>query len=522
MSNSSKPKIFISYSHESDEWKEQIQLFVNSMRIHGLECIFDKYTPENPLWSDWMREGVYNSDYIFIFCTQFYKEKFITDSQYKNSGVYAEAECIRDRLKKSNNEDLNKIFLLFFDEPNESNIPTDITRCSRYNCLNYEQLNELYHRVTNQIENPPEVGDIKENLPTKIIEELESYQHEAQETDNTLEELTQTLKQIITLEQLKLYATNLLSFSTIHLPEDFDSIINQLYDFRYPLLCLLKQLDDNRTGLILKKLQEELHISDSDLEKSDCMKIDMKLDRCNLLITLEPENGDTEHTKVEIWRFKEYLSHPQSVYGPVEIDLSTKENPTGLVDEIFKIITKASRNNVLIEFIIPYELQDIDFASWYNSNNGRIGRRFKIARRISERLEKSRIDNSAYEDWKQFWDWYKEKRLSKLKELVIPVSNKDDIYFDDFEEKPYIKCENIIDFELYKGFIEESACIILASFNKDSNISELCSMINEEEKLEGLIKASSKASRNQIPYLLIWDNPNRIPLRNQNKKTSGE
>lgn len=522
MSNNPKPKIFISYSHESNEWKEQIRLFVNGMRIHGLDCIFDKYTPENPLWSNWMREGVYNSDYIFIFCTKSYKEKFITNSQYKNSGVYAEAECIRDRLKKSNNEDLNKIFLLFFGEPNESNIPTDITRCHRFNCSIYEQFNELYHRVTNQIKNPPEVGDIKENLPINIIEELKYYQEEAQKTGNILERLIRILKEIITLEQLKLYATNLLSYSSIHLPEDFDSIIEHLYDYRYPLLCLLKQLDDNRIGLILKELQEELHISDSDLEKSDYMKIDMKLNRCNLLITLEPENDDTEHTKVEIWKIKQYFPHPQSVYGPVVINLSTKENPTALVDKIFEL-RKVSRNNVLIEFIIPYELQDIDFASWYNSNNDKIGRRFKIVRRLSERLEKSRIDNGTYEDWKQFWDWYKAKKSSKLKKLVIPVSNKDDISFDDFEEKPYIKCKNVIDFELYKGFIEESACIILASFNKDSNISELCSIINEEEKLEGLIKASFKASRNQIPYILIWDNPNRIPLRNQNKKTaSGE
>ncbi len=521
MSESRKPKIFISYSHESNTWRNQIQLFVNNMRVYGLDCSFDKYTPENPLWSDWMKRGIYESDYIFIFCTKSYKEKFIIDSPHKGSGVYAEAECIRDRLEKTNNEDKNKIFLLFFDDPDDDNIPTELSRCSKINCLDYEQLNDLYHRVTNQIENAPDVGDIVENLPNEILTDLKNNSRQIETTDRILKNLKQVLKDCVSIEELKLYATNLLNFNSIHLPDDFDSIVDHLYDHRKPLLCLLKQLDDNRLAIILKKLQKELHISDSKLENFDCMKKDMRRKRCNLLITLEPENDNIEHTKVEIW--KDEKPYPYSVYQG-KINLSNEKNPTGLVDEIFKHITVSS-NNVLIEFIIPYELQNIDFSIWHDSRGSNLGRKFKIVRRLSERMEKSRTDDNAYEDWKKFWEWYQNKKSEKLKKLAIPVKNKNDIFFSDFEEKPYIKCKNPIDSEeMYKAILDETACIVLAPLKENNTVKQLCSKIDKKDKLENLIKASFRSLRDEVPYLLIWDNLNRIPkrYRHKNTKTSTE
>ena len=503
MGGNRKPKIFISYSWDSDDHKERVKKFVDELNAFDkFEIEFDGYLKSTPTGGlkSWMQEQVQDVHLVLMICTKRYYDFFENNvPPKKGKGVRWESKFIKNEVYNYN-KDISQFFPIILKPEDYQYIPTVFSTDCHY-----------YDLSKNEIEK------LKDALEDKFNE----ISGDGEIIDTTLDDLKKTLKRLVSKEELKLYATNLLNFSSIHLPDDFDSIVDHLYDHRKPLLCLLKQLDDNRLAIILKKLQNELHISDSELENFDCMKKDMRRKRCNLLITLEPENDNNEHTKVEIW--KDEKPYPYSVYQG-EINLSNEKNPTGLVDEIFKHITVSS-NDVLIEFIIPYELRNIDFSIWHNSRGSNLGRKFKIVRRLSERMEKSRTDDNAYEDWKTFWEWYQNKKSEKLKKLAIPVKNKNDIFFSDFEEKPYIKCKNPIDSEeMYKAILDETACIVLAPLKEGNTVKQLCSKIGKKDKLENLIKVSYRSLRDEIPYLLIWDNPNRIPkrYRHNNTKTSTE
>ena len=72
----------------------------------------------------------------------------------------------------------------------------------------------------------------------------------------------------------------------------------------------------------------------------------------------------------------------------------------------------------------------------------------------------------------------------------------------------------------YKELIEESASIVLlplVSTNIDS-MDEICKELSKIS-LKDLIKESyEKFDDEEVPYLLIWDNPNRLPFKTTETK----
>ena len=324
-----------------------------------------------------------------------------------------------------------------------------------------------------------------------------------------LKELKDDLAKILSLDKLRLYATNLLTFDYIDLPETFDEIVDYLYRHRQPLLCMLKNLNHSTLALHMQKLQDELHYSDEDIKQFDCMKKDMKKQKCNLLIVLNPADDKIETTEVEIWEYKK--PDAELLYADT---VNLKDN-VQLIDEIFRHV-KISRTDVLLEFIIPQELMNQNIGSWKNSEGVSLKERFNIVRRLYERIEKSRLRQSTMKEWKEFWGYYRNKA-----EEILPACATDRIDFYELEEKPYIKLTERLESEgIYKKLIDESACIVLAQMPNGniSDIDTLCCEINKtQRKLKELVNMSFRSSRIGISYLLIWDNPNRIPPKNKNE-----
>ena len=60
---------------------------------------------------------------------------------------------------------------------------------------------------------------------------------------------------------------------------------------------------------------------------------------------------------------------------------------------------------------------------------------------------------------------------------------------------------------MYRKLIHESASIVMSPMNDD--LDTFCTQI-KNEKLENLVEKSFRKFRKKVPYLLIWDNPNRV------------
>lgn len=68
-----RPKVFISYSHDSPVHSERVWLLADRLRGDGVDCMIDQYHPA-PVegWPRWMDREVEEADFVLIVCTPIY------------------------------------------------------------------------------------------------------------------------------------------------------------------------------------------------------------------------------------------------------------------------------------------------------------------------------------------------------------------------------------------------------------------------------------------------------------------
>lgn len=96
MSAITPPRVFISYSHDSDAHAARVLELSNRLRSDGINCIIDQYI-ENPSegWPLWMDKQVQESDFVLILFTERYTTK---SSEPRKSGVRFESVLILQEL----------------------------------------------------------------------------------------------------------------------------------------------------------------------------------------------------------------------------------------------------------------------------------------------------------------------------------------------------------------------------------------------------------------------------------------
>ena len=81
-------KIFVSYSHDSEEHKKWVLTLSNTLRQHGMDCWIDQYvTFVEEGWMLWMQQQIETADFVLLICTQKYLERFQKRSSGAGKGV---------------------------------------------------------------------------------------------------------------------------------------------------------------------------------------------------------------------------------------------------------------------------------------------------------------------------------------------------------------------------------------------------------------------------------------------------
>ncbi|MCH9740664.1 MAG: caspase family protein [Epsilonproteobacteria bacterium] len=330
-------------------------------------------------------------------------------------------------------------------------------------------------------------------------------------TTNLLENLTKDLKVYFqehcnSTSLLEAYTKNLLDFSSKTVPNEFDEIVKYLFEkHKQILISLLVQLDDSTLDSYIDDLLKVLRKTREDIKSFASMKIDMFQQRSNLLITLKPNGknalGDVE---VQIFEYKQGKVEPQE---SCRVDLTKESGKTQLVDTVLNSVS-LSRRNVLLEFIVPFELLKEDISSWKGSEGRELTA--KIVKRLQKRIETIRVQPNIQEEWKDVWSFYRNRASLPIDEVMT-----DEIDFDELEDRPYVRLTQSLSFKEYHDLIKESACIVLAPL-KDEQIeivNSVCQSLEGTEFRNLLKESSKKFKKAEVPYLLIWDNPNRLPLK---------
>jgi tetratricopeptide (TPR) repeat protein len=155
-SNISHPKVFISYSWDSEEHKNSVLDLADRLRNHGIDCDIDQfevYPSEG--WQNWMRNQVEQSDFVIVICTEQYKKRFQGKEELgKGKGVTWEGVIINQLIYDQVSS--TKFIPVIFSAQAGIYIPTELRRFTYYlldSCnLNFDDqgYESLYRQLTNQ------------------------------------------------------------------------------------------------------------------------------------------------------------------------------------------------------------------------------------------------------------------------------------------------------------------------------------------------------------------------------------
>ena len=92
------PKVFISYSHDSESHSLKVLEFCNRLRHDGIDAYIDRYeTAPAQGWPRWMVTQVEDADYVLVVCTEIYRKRFDGKTN-EGAGVRWEGALISQEL----------------------------------------------------------------------------------------------------------------------------------------------------------------------------------------------------------------------------------------------------------------------------------------------------------------------------------------------------------------------------------------------------------------------------------------
>jgi hypothetical protein len=162
-----RPKVLISYSHDSEAHKQRVGDLARRLRQEGIDCQLDQYVQNPPEgWPRWMMRQIDSADFVLVVCTETYCQRF-NDQQQPGTGLGAawEGQIITQTIyEQAGNND--KFIPLVFSSEDEKHIPVPLRPTTHYNVAHETRYQELYARLTHQtLTAVPPLGEIKKVEP---------------------------------------------------------------------------------------------------------------------------------------------------------------------------------------------------------------------------------------------------------------------------------------------------------------------------------------------------------------------
>lgn len=165
---STSPRVFISYTHDSNQHRERVLMLADSLRKHGVDCDLDQYEialrqSDGPAW---MAKMIRDADFVLMACTEEYLGAWNDDLPLsKRQGARWEILHIRNEHYKSGSKG-DKFIPIIFDPNDAKFIPMAFVSATWYLITEDGGIDELYRRVTNQHITPkPALGEFVELPP---------------------------------------------------------------------------------------------------------------------------------------------------------------------------------------------------------------------------------------------------------------------------------------------------------------------------------------------------------------------
>lgn len=158
------PKIFISYSHDSEAHREQVLGLSECLRSDGMETILDRYINGSPIagWPRWMLDQLNAADFVLVVCTPTYYRRFRGhEAPGKGKGVDWEGALITNEIYDARSTTL-KFVPVFLADADVNCIPEPLRGCTHYTLTSQTQYDSLRDFLSGQAGvEPGPIGPLK-------------------------------------------------------------------------------------------------------------------------------------------------------------------------------------------------------------------------------------------------------------------------------------------------------------------------------------------------------------------------
>jgi tetratricopeptide (TPR) repeat protein len=141
---SQPPRVFISYSHDSELHSKRVLALANQLRGHGIETRIDQYVGDpDEGWPMWMRNQVLEADRVLLVFTETFARRFLgKEVEGSGLGVTFEGVVATQALYESGARNA-KFRPVVFTEDDESFIPVELRRFNRYRVDTQDEYQKL-------------------------------------------------------------------------------------------------------------------------------------------------------------------------------------------------------------------------------------------------------------------------------------------------------------------------------------------------------------------------------------------
>ncbi len=168
MSKNGPKKVFISYSHDTDEHSARVLAFSGKLRSHGVDAELDRYHVRPPQgWPQWCEEQLRPevSRFVLVICTAVYRQRVEGKTPAdEGRGAYWEGALIYNYLY--NQKGNTRFIPILLPGATEEHIPVPLQQTTHYPIAEFDLSDPgykaLYREVTDQL------GITKPDLGQKV------------------------------------------------------------------------------------------------------------------------------------------------------------------------------------------------------------------------------------------------------------------------------------------------------------------------------------------------------------------
>ncbi|WP_353571800.1 toll/interleukin-1 receptor domain-containing protein [Candidatus Albibeggiatoa sp. nov. BB20] len=157
----SSPKVFISYSWDSDKHKQNVLAFAQQLIKQGIDVALDQFE-QFPAqgWANWMLDQIEECDFVLIVCTETYNRRVRRKEEGRGKGVTWEGTIMTDLMYDDFHQNTRFIPIIFSME-DMPHVPRFLGSVSRFMVTTKEGYKDLYRYLTQQAAiQKPELGAV--------------------------------------------------------------------------------------------------------------------------------------------------------------------------------------------------------------------------------------------------------------------------------------------------------------------------------------------------------------------------